>query len=418
MTKCMCVGVIAPNNNSYFSKMIEELKDLALALELTIDYDLFQNLDQIHPLSYIGSGKLDELLDFIQSNEIDCVIFNDELTSRQYNYLSALLKDCDILDRTSLILSIFEKRAHTREAILQVEIAKLNYQLPRLIGSHKDLIGQLGGSSFRGSGETQLELDRRQLYHDLHRKKRELKAIVTNRQNQRRQRKQNQLPVVSLVGYTNSGKSTLMNAFLDANHLNKTVFEKDMLFATLETSTRLIHRHQQLPFLLTDTVGFISYLPHDLIEAFKSTLEEIRESDLLMMVIDASSKDYHSQIETTKAVLKQLEVEDIPILYLYNKKDLCKDQWITFEEPSLFISAKNKEDIDRVYQYIKKTLFKDVVRYHCFIPYEKGEVYAKIDSAFHVIHAIYTELGIEVVFEATKQDEPIFKSYLVFEGLN
>ena len=212
----LIVGVKSFEDDDTFDRKITELRQLGKALGLDIDYEMIQNLDKINDLSYVGSGKMIELKDFILSQDIQYVIFNDELTARQYNYLSDALQ-IDILDRTSLILAIFEKRAHTKEAILQVEIAKLNYQLPRLVGQHQDIIGQMGGSGFRGAGETQLELDRRQLYGQLQKLKQELRKTVKQRQIQRRQRQNNDIPIVSLVGYTNSGKSTLMNTLMKKN---------------------------------------------------------------------------------------------------------------------------------------------------------------------------------------------------------
>ncbi len=352
----LIVGVKSFEDDDTFDRKITELRQLGKALGLDIDYEMIQNLDKINDLSYVGSGKMIELKDFILSQDIQYVIFNDELTARQYNYLSDALQ-IDILDRTSLILAIFEKRAHTKEAILQVEIAKLNYQLPRLVGQHQDIIGQMGGSGFRGAGETQLELDRRQLYGQLQKLKQELRKTVKQRQIQRRQRQNNDIPIVSLVGYTNSGKSTLMNTLMKKNHKeHKRVFEKDMLFATLETSTRLVDQQGKLPFLLIDTVGFIAYLPHVLVEAFKSTLEEIKEADLLLHVIDASDPNYLEHVATTNAVLEEIGVKDIPMLYLYNKVDLGGYTFVQAEEPHLFISAKYGQNLESLYQYIRKTL--------------------------------------------------------------
>lgn len=253
----LIVGVQTPEQIDIFEKKMTELRQLAAALDLQIDYEMVQNLNEVNATSYLGKGKVEELQDFVHKQDIEYIIFNDELSSNQYNYLSEALNK-EILDRTSLILAIFEKRARTKEAVLQVKIAKLNYQLPRLVGGHQDLIGQLGGSGFRGAGETQLELDRRRLYRELQRLKEELSQVVLQRQTQRHKRKNGELPVVALVGYTNSGKSTLMNAFMKkSRHEQKQVFEKDMLFATLETATRLVDGYGHLPFLLTDTVGFI-----------------------------------------------------------------------------------------------------------------------------------------------------------------
>lgn len=204
-----------------------------------------------------------------------------------------------------------------------------------------------------------------------------------------------------------------MNAFLNANHLEKTVYEKDMLFATLETSTRMIRRYQQLPFLLTDTVGFISYLPHDLVEAFKSTLEEIQEADLLLFVIDVSDPYYQEQIQTTKEVLAQLNAQDIPMLYVYNKKDLLNQAFVHYEQPYVLMSAKDMEDLHVLDQNVRKLLFKGTKRYHCFIPYDQGETYSDINRMFQIISTVFSQNGIDIVFEATKNEEDLFCDYII-----
>ena len=409
----LIVGVKSFEDDDTFDRKITELRQLGKALGLDIDYEMIQNLDKINDLSYVGSGKMIELKDFILSQDIQYVIFNDELTARQYNYLSDALQ-IDILDRTSLILAIFEKRAHTKEAILQVEIAKLNYQLPRLVGQHQDIIGQMGGSGFRGAGETQLELDRRQLYGQLQKLKQELRKTVKQRQIQRRQRQNNDIPIVSLVGYTNSGKSTLMNTLMKKNHKeHKRVFEKDMLFATLETSTRLVDQQGKLPFLLIDTVGFIAYLPHVLVEAFKSTLEEIKEADLLLHVIDASDPNYLEHVATTNEVLEEIGVKDIPMLYLYNKVDLGGYTFVQAEEPHLFISAKYGQNLESLYQYIRKTLYQHAKRVQLWIPYESGEILSSLYQKAEIISEKYEENGIYLVAEVLPSQLALIEDYYI-----
>ena len=409
----MIVGIKTNENQFYFEKKFEETIQLCKALDLEMDYEMTQNLEDVNQLSYIGKGKVEELIEFVKMYEIETIVFNDELTSNQYNFLAEIL-EVTILDRTSLILAIFEQRARTKEAVLQVKIAKLKYQLPRLTGSHQDIIGQLGGSGFRGAGETQLELDRRQLYNELHRLEGELKKVVLQRQTQRAKRKDGDLPVVALVGYTNSGKSTLMNTFLKrTNHQTKAVFEKDMLFATLETSTRLIDGYHQLPFLLTDTVGFISYLPHVLVQAFKSTLEEIKEADLLIQVVDASDPECEEHIQTTNEVLKELGVEDIPMLYAYNKVDLGGYAFIETKDPHVFISAKNEINIDAIDRFIRKTLYPHVKRVHLLIPYEQGEVYSYLSSHCEIISESFENNGIYLVVEVLPSDYRRVEQYLI-----
>lgn len=409
----MLIGVKSFETDEVFNRKLAELRELAFALGIQIDYEMVQNLPKVNDLSYLGSGKMTELQSFIETQAVKTIIFNDELSARQFNYIQDLL-EVEILDRTSLILAIFERRAHTKEAVLQVEIAKLTYQLPRLVGSHQEMSGQMGGSGFRGAGETQLELDRRQLYTKLQRLKQELARVVKQRKTQRRQRQTGSLPIVSLVGYTNSGKSTLMNTLMKESHKeDKTVFEKDMLFATLETSTRLVNQHGKLPFLLTDTVGFISYLPHVLVEAFKSTLEEIKESDLLLHVIDVTDENYLDQINTTKQVLEEIGAKDIPVLYLYNKVDMGGYAFVQTENPHLFISAKQGTNLDSVYRYIRKTLYPSVQRVQLWIPYEDSAILSDIHHFGEVISERYQEEGIYLVVEVLPHDLGKLQDYLI-----
>ena len=409
----MIVGIKTNENQFYFEKKFEETIQLCKALDLEMDYEMTQNLEDVNQLSYIGKGKVEELIEFVKMYEIETIVFNDELTSNQYNFLAEAI-GVTILDRTSLILAIFEQRARTKEAVLQVKIAKLKYQLPRLTGSHQDIFGQLGGSGFRGAGETQLELDRRQLYNELHRLESELKKVVVQRKTQRQKRKAGDLPVVALVGYTNSGKSTLMNTFLKrAHHDTKSVFEKDMLFATLSTNTRYIKVDGYYPFLLTDTVGFISHLPHSLIKAFRSTLEEIKEADLLIQVVDASDPECENHIETTNQVLEELGAKDIPMLYAYNKVDLGGYAFIQTKEPHIFISAKNGTNIDAIDRYIRKTLYPHVKRVQLMIPYDQGELYSYLSSHCQIISESFEDQAIYLVVEVLPNDYKKVENYLI-----
>lgn len=406
--RTMIVGVHHPAIHNVFETMMQELKDLALALDINVQYSLIQNLTVPDKQTYLGSGKVEELISFVKTEEIDIVIFNEELSSNQYLYFQEKL-NCEIEDRTSLILRIFEKRARTREAILQVGIARLKYTLPRLIGAHQDLSGQQGGSGFRGSGETQLETDRRLLYQKLQRYEKELKQIVKERQTQRDKRKKSDLPIVALVGYTNSGKSTLMNALID----EKKVFEKDMLFATLQTATRYCETEDHLPFLLTDTVGFISFLPHELIQAFRSTLEEIKEADLIIHVIDVSHPEYPEHIRTTEQVLESLGVKEIPILYVYNKIDKGNIVFLQTREPHVLISAKQKTNLDELKRYLRRTLFCHLERYQLWIPYAEGEMFASIMRHVHVNEIQYQENGIYMDVETLPSFKKKLASFII-----
>ena len=328
--------LVLTSTNPFFE---EELKSLCEACHIEVIDVVIQKLEKINPATYIGKGKIEEIKLKLQD---EMVIFDDELTPLQVKNLTDLL-ETEVTDRTDLILRIFDERAKTKEAKLQVEIARDQYLLPRLVGMQEHMSHQQGGSGFRGSGEKQIELDRRIIARKLARSRKELAEIVKQRQVQRQRRKNNQIPVIALVGYTNSGKSTLLNTLCPDKQ--KKVFEKDMLFATLETSTRHI-KIKNHGCLLTDTVGFIERLPHHLIQAFRSTLEEVKEADLLLHVVDTSFEDYQMQIETTNEVLKSLGVENTPMIYVYNKIDLNKYAYIQPQSPYVFISAKYKRGLD------------------------------------------------------------------------
>ncbi|MGE5631031.1 MAG: GTPase HflX [Caulobacteraceae bacterium] len=273
------------NNQSDFNESMEELKNLAIACELEIAAVSVQNLKSKNTAYYVGTGKVDEIRSLVDDNAAEVVVFNNELTPSQQRNLEKEL-DCKIIDRTSLILEIFAKRAKSREAKLQVEVARLQYILTRLVGSNESLGRQSGGvgTKNRGAGETKLELDRRKIEEKVSELNKELELLCNERQIQRRKRNKAELPKIALVGYTNAGKSTLMNAMVELykKSENKKVLEKDMLFATLDTSVRNITPPDNKAFLLSDTVGFVSRLSHNLVKAFRSTLEEVRGADLLI----------------------------------------------------------------------------------------------------------------------------------------
>ena len=391
-----------------FEESMKELDALANACHIQVKYTVVQTLDTINVATYIGKGKVEEIKKL--TDDVDLVIFNEELTSTQVKNLSELL-EIEVSDRTDLILKIFESRAKTIEAKLQVKIAKLQYLLPRLVGLNENMIGQLGGSGFRGSGEKQIELDRRVIYRELVKAKRELKKIVVQRQTQRLKRHENEVKVVALVGYTNSGKSSLMNYFVKRSHLNKQVFEKDMLFATLETSTRKVRLDNHKPFLLSDTVGFINQLPHFLVQAFRSTLEEVKEADLILLVVDSSSPFYLEHIETTKKVLNELEVNQNKVLYVYNKIDLNQYALIKAEEPHVFVSVKEEKNMDTLMKKINQILFKDDRIVDIVLPYDKMNVFSYLLENTYVHRYEYLETSIHVVVECSKTMAKYLQEY-------
>lgn len=391
--------LVLTSTNPFFE---EELKSLCEACHIEVIDVVIQKLEKINPATYIGKGKIEEIKLKLQD---EMVIFDDELTPLQVKNLTDLL-ETEVTDRTDLILRIFDERAKTKEAKLQVEIARDQYLLPRLVEMQEHMSHQQGGSGFRGSGEKQIELDRRIIARKLARSRKELAEIVKQRQVQRQRRKNNQIPVIALVGYTNSGKSTLLNTLCPDKQ--KKVFEKDMLFATLETSTRHI-KIKNHDCLLTDTVGFIERLPHHLIQAFRSTLEEVKEADLLLHVVDTSFEDYQMQIETTNEVLKSLGVENTPMIYVYNKIDLNKYAYIQPQSPYVFISAKYKRGLDLLEDEISHLLFKDYEVFELSIPYSQGEDFKYLHQHCYVKEIEYLEKSIYLKIEARKQE---IKNYL------
>lgn len=395
--------LVMTSNNPFY---VEELKSLCHACQIEVENIVIQKLETIHVATYIGKGKAYEIKKMI-SDEI--VIFDNELSPLQVRNLTDILQT-EVTDRTDLILQIFEKRAKTKEAKLQVEIARNQYLLPRLVGMQEHMSHQQGGSGFRGRGEKQIELDRRMIARKLSKAKKELAEIVRQRQVQRQRRKNNGVPVIALVGYTNSGKSTLMNVYCKEE--NKKVFQKDMLFATLETATRQI-KLKNHPCLLTDTVGFIERLPHHLIQAFRSTLEEVKEADLLLHVVDTSFEDYMMQIETTNEVLKSLGVENTPMIYVYNKIDLNKYAFIQPQSPYVFISAKNQIGLDLLEDEISHLLFKEYEIFEFSIPYEQGEIFKNINQHCLVIDIQYLQETIYLKVEARRQEVKEYLTYLL-----
>lgn len=403
------------NNQEDFTNSMEELINLADACDIEVVGEVTQKLDRVNKSHYLGKGKILELVALLDETDVDMVIFNDELSPSQIRNLEAAL-GCRVIDRTVLILDIFSQRAKTKEAQLQVEIAKLQYMLPRLIGLGESLGRQGGGAGFinRGSGETKLELDRRKIEDRITRLNKELETLVVQRQNQRKKRKKIEAPVIALVGYTNAGKSTIMNAMIDLYHpsTDKQVFEKNMLFATLETSVRSIKLPDNKSFLLTDTVGFISKLPHQLVKAFRSTLEEVAEADMLIHVVDYSNPNYEQHIEVTEKTLKELGADNIPIIYAYNKVDLVDGEIPRDEEGCVYISAKNKAGIDKLVDEICKKTFKQYVNCRMLIPYDKGNILSYLKNNANISSTEYNSDGIAISLECKEADYKRYKQFV------
>lgn len=411
--RAILVGVDL-NNDKNFDYSVEELKNLSEACSVQVVGVLTQKLERVNPACYIGTGKVDEVALLVEQNDANLVIFNDELSPSQIRNLEHGLQ-CKVIDRTILILDIFASRAKTREAQLQVEVAQLKYMMPRLIGLNASLSRQAGGIGSKGPGEKKLELDRRRIEEQVHKLNKELDSLVLARQNQRKLRKRNSTPVVALVGYTNAGKSTTMNALLTVSNAQseKSVFEKNMLFATLETSTRHIQLPDNKQFLLTDTVGFVSKLPHQLVKAFRSTLEEVTEADLLLHVVDLSHPEFQTQIEITNKVLDELGVKETPMVYVYNKADLVEDEFTPSTKEAVRISAKNLTNIDTLIDCIKSHIFQHYVKASFLIPYDRGNLVSYLNEHANVFDTEYLENGTLITVECSEHDAHRLAEYKV-----
>lgn len=417
MEKAILVGVQL-QQDLHFEYEMEELHNLAEACEVQVVGEVMQNLERIHPATYVGKGKVEEIKAFYEEAEANLIIFNDELSPSQIRNLEEEL-ECKVIDRTMLILDIFSRRAKTREAQVQVELAQLQYMLPRLIGLRASL-GRQGGSSGggfanRGAGETKLELDRRKIEDQLAKLRKELEHIRAQRETQRKQRTRTGTPVVSLVGYTNAGKSTIMNGLLAkmGQDEEKKVFEKDMLFATLETSVRKIVLEDNKHFLLSDTVGFVSKLPHHLVKAFRSTLEEARNSDLLLHVVDVSNAEYRHMMDVTNATLHEVGVENVPTLFIYNKSDLAGVPYPKISGDGLWISAKDGKGLGELLEVIKQYVFAGHVTCRMLIPYDKGDIVAYLNESATIMETEYEENGTLIKVELGSVDYDRYQEYVI-----
>jgi GTP-binding protein HflX len=365
---------------------LAELARLAETAGLTVVGSTYQKLESPHPATYIGSGKVEEVRQTVQSDEAGVVIFDDELSPGQQRNLEKLFgENVKVLDRTALILDIFAQHAATREGQLQVELAQYEYRLPRLTRMWTHLARQAGGGSVRagaggggvrGPGETQLEVDRREIGLKISHIKRELEDVRRHRDQHRRQRTKSGMPVVALVGYTNAGKSTLLNALSGAR-----VLAEDKLFATLDPTTRRVTLPAGREVLFTDTVGFIQKLPTDLVAAFRATLEEIAEADLLLHVVDISHPMADAQIEAVEEVLESLHITNKPLVMAWNKADLLtEEQRAELQTDSarysdtVLISAEVGEGISTLLETIESRLRRQMVEVRLTIPYRDGEV--------------------------------------------
>lgn len=390
---------------------MKELDELCYADGAEVIGQMTQNLEKFNPKYLIGKGKVKEIKEMAENLEADTIVFNDELTGIQLRNLEDTIKK-KVVDRTNLILDIFALRASTYEGKLQVELAQLEYQLPRLLGI-KGWSRTGGGIGTRGPGEQIIETDRRRLLREIDKIKEKLNKAKKTRDTTRSKRMNSKIPTVSLVGYTNAGKSTILNRIKEDD--SKEVFVKDMLFATLDPNSRKARLLSGREFIISDTVGFVSKLPTKLIEAFKSTLEEIKYSDLIVHVIDASSKDLEIAYDTTMNILQEIGIKDKKILTVFNKSDKIDLNSTTIplkiKSQKIYISAKNDPDMNKLLKAIEENLPEQYIYTKLNFPYDDTDILYKLIERFD-LKPIYKENFIEIELSLSKKEYNKLKRYV------
>lgn len=424
--KAIMVGVRIGTETHQGLSLDESLQELELLAETAgIDVlgSITQNLASPNPRTYIGTGKLEELKSLAEELDADTILFDEELSPRHQRELEKEFnRNIKVLDRTALILDIFAQHADTREGMLQVELAQYKYRLPRLTRAWTHLARQTGGASgrsgsvggvgLRGPGETQLEVDRREINKRIDKLEDELEKVRQHRHRYRQQRRKTNIPVVALVGYTNAGKSTLLNSLTDAG-----IYVADQLFATLDPTTRQLELPTGETVLMTDTVGFIQKLPTDLVAAFQATLEEITEADLLLHVIDGSHENAELQRKTVLETLEAIGAGEIPILTVYNKIDLLNAEDLqelkqTAEPTARFISATERDGFAGLIEAIAAGVVQGFEHVSVLLPYEMGRLVSLFHEKGHVEKLEHEEAGVRITGLLPVQLLSFFEEYV------
>ena len=369
---------------------IDELEELSYTAGAQVAGKVIQRRESLDPSTCVGSGRLEEIKEFCQANDVNLLIFDHELTAVQQRNIERET-DLAVIDRTTLILDIFAQRARSKEGKLQVELAQQKYLLPRLMGLGQSLSRLGGGIGTRGPGESKLESDRRHIRRRIQSLEEQLEEVGRHRELLRRRRKKDGVITVAIVGYTNVGKSTLLNTLTDAG-----VLAEDKLFATLDPTARALKLPDGRSVMLVDTVGLIRRLPHHLVEAFHSTLEEAVEADLILNVCDISSEETLAQIETTRQVLQELGAGDKPVVTVLNKCDKLSQMPLVLEKGCVFISAKTGFGLEKLLEAIEKALPPTHLRLKLMIPFDKAAIYSRLKDSSVVYAEEYTPHGILV----------------------
>ena len=418
-TKAFIAG--ANLNDPNFDYYMSELANLTESANMEVVGQARQNEEHIIAGTYFGLGKINEIKDMAHGLKAKVLVLNDELTPVQIRNLEKLTK-LRVIDRTELILEIFSSRARTKQAKLQVQLARLQYELPRLHPSENTLDQQRGnggstggGFANRGAGESKLELNRRTIGKQISIIKRELQAIDKQEQIKAKRRNQNHIPKVALVGYTNAGKSTTMNGLLKefSKHSNKQVFVKNMLFATLDTNVRRIDLENNFSFILSDTVGFISKLPHNLIESFKATLQEVKDADLLINVVDATDPNMIQMIRTTQNVLNEIGIKNTPMITAYNKADKSERNYPQIEGNGILYSAVDTKSIETLADLITKRIFTNYKKINLLLPLSAGKILSYLHENAQVLTETYQNDGVHIAVRLSPREQAQLASYIV-----